>query len=151
MPPTWASRPRCRLRGLLRARTFSSLRCSPSKIYVLQGKFRTITRRVRALSRYGKLVDLEDEFEFEFDRHVQGQLGRAEGQAGMASSLSENLDEEIRRAVDDGWLLGKAFGGGHMSGQSYDAGHAVERTQFLTDHGQGVEQSQPRRFVPLLH
>src|SRR5437773_10827016 len=103
MPPTWASRPRCRLRGLLRAKTFSSLRCSPLKIYVLQGKFRTITRRVRALSRYGKLVDLAAEFEFA--RHVQGQLGRAEGQARLAPCLAYNLLAQIRRAAATYCLL----------------------------------------------
>src|SRR5436309_4547750 len=68
-------------------------------------------------------VNLEDEFEF--DRHVQGQLGRAEGQAGMASGLSENLNEQIRRTIDDGRLLCEAFRRGHVAGQSYDAGHAV--------------------------
>src|SRR5438445_762501 len=75
------------------------------------------------LKRNVVLVDLEDEFEF--DRHVQGQLGRAESQAGMASGLSENLNEQIRRAVDDGRLLCEAFRRGHVAGQSYDAGHAV--------------------------
>src|SRR2546425_8723441 len=99
----------------------------------------------RGITRYmpfvrDDLADLEDEFEF--DRHVQGQLGRAEGQAGMAPRVAENLDEEIRRAVDDGRLLGEAFGGGHVSGQSHDAGHAVERAQLLTDHGQGIERSE---------
>src|SRR5881409_2828593 len=136
MTPTWASRPRCRLRGLLRAKTFSSLRHSPLKIYVLQGKFRTITRRVRALSRYGKLVDLEDEFEF--DRHVQGQLGRAEGQARMAPCLAENLDEQIRRAVDDGRLLGEAFGGGHMAGHPHDTPDPIQTPEFLLGDRQGV-------------
>src|SRR5207247_6279169 len=66
-------------------------------------------------------VDLEDEFEF--NAHVQRKLGRAEGQARVASGLSENLNEQIRRAVDDGWLLGEAFRRGHVAGQSYDAGH----------------------------
>src|SRR2546426_11373393 len=80
------------------------------------------------------LADLEDEFEF--DRHVQGQLGRAEGQAGVTSGLSENLDEKIRRAVEDGRLLGEAFGGSHVSGQSHDAGHAVKRAQILTDRSE---------------
>src|SRR2546422_3534015 len=72
----------------------------------------------RGITRYmpfvrDDLADLEDEFEF--DRHVQGQLGRAEGQAGMAPRVAENLDEEIRRAVDDGRLLGEAFGGDRKS------------------------------------
>ena len=68
-------------------------------------------------------VDLEDQLEF--NAHVQRQLGRAEGQAGMASGLSENLNEQIRRTIDDGRLLGEAFRRGHVAGQSYDAGHAV--------------------------
>src|SRR5437899_10729307 len=83
------------------------------------------------------LADLEDEFEF--DRHVQGQLGRAEGQAGMAPRVAENLDEEIRRAVDDGRLRREAFGGGHVSCQTHDAGPAVERAQLLTANVEAIE------------
>ncbi len=39
-------------------------------------------------------ADLENQFEL--DAHVEGEFGGAEGQAGVASRLAENLDEEVR-------------------------------------------------------
>ena len=59
--------------------------------------------------RRGPSVDLEDELDF--DAHVEGKLGGAEGQPRMASRLAENLHEEIRRTVDDRRLLGEPLSG----------------------------------------
>src|SRR5712692_6690198 len=92
--------------------------------------------------------DLEDEFEL--DGHVEGKFGGAEGEPRMASRLSENLDEEIRGAVDHGRLLGESLSGRHVAGHPHDPHHAVESTQFLANHGQGVQESQAGRVIALL-
>jgi hypothetical protein len=73
--------------------------------------------------------DLENQFEL--DAHVERELGGAEGQARVTSRFAENLNEQVRGAVDDSRLLGEAFGGGDMAGHPHDPLDLIQAPEFL--------------------
>jgi hypothetical protein len=59
--------------------------------------------------------------QLQLDRCAQGQLVRAERQAGMATGLTEDCDQQVRGTVDHGGLLGEALGGCHVATETDDA------------------------------
>ena len=100
------------------------------------GKIQRKGNYFNALLDHG-LLHLDDEADF--DGGVEGEGGRAEGDAGVFAGFAEDLEEEVGGAVDDLGVIGKIGGGIDEALEVHDPADLVEGADFLADDGEAVE------------
>ncbi len=87
---------------------------------------------------------------FDLDGDVARQRPHADGRARMAAVfLAEDVDEEIRAAVDDERVLFEIGRGVDHAEQLDDALHAREVTEHLVQHREQVHADEPRVCIGL--
>ncbi len=87
-----------------------------------------------------RLADFEGEFDF--DAGVEGEGGDANGGAGMAGALTEEVDDEFAGAVGDFVLVGEIGGARDENAKADDADEVVEIVvEFWAGDGEGVEDT----------
>ena len=87
---------------------------------------------------------------FNFDGSPARQLSSPHSRAGMTTSLSKDLNQEVRGSVEDLGLLHKTFRRRHMPNDLHNARNAVQRPELLLGNRQCIQESKPGRFHPLL-
>jgi hypothetical protein len=68
----------------------------------------------------------------------------------MTARLSKDLDQEIRRPVEDLRLLYKTFCRRDMPDDLHDARNPVQRPECLLGNRQRIQESEPGRLYSLL-
>ena len=68
----------------------------------------------------------------------------------MTTSLSKDLNQEVRSSVEDLGLLHKTFRRRHMPDDLHNTRNSVQRPEFLLGNRQCIQESEPGRLHPLL-
>ena len=115
-----------------------------------RGWRRTLSRvEVAALFTVGESTGADNGHRSNLDRHRSRQRTRANSGPRVAPSLAKYLDEKIRRAVDNLWLLAEAFCGKHETRQLCDLFDVVEayRRLHLREQVDCANLCPSRRFL----
>src|SRR5262245_61344126 len=94
-----------------------------------------IRLRPRSASAFMRLLDLQDHLDLDRDAH--GQAGHAHRRARvLADGLAEDLDHQVRTAVDDLGLVAEPLGGVHHAQDLHHARDPVEAAQRAARGGE---------------
>lgn len=96
----------------------------------------------------GNVIPSLRDFDDEVDLHgdIKWQCSCSEGGAGVLAAIAEDLDEELGRAVDDGWMAVEIWVGVYKAVEGYDLLHCVESANSLFDDGEAVEDNDTCTF-----
>src|SRR6185437_11578725 len=92
----------------------------------------------------------EFEHEFHFHRYSEGQSRYSDGDARTASGFAEDVEQQLRGAIDDARLVGEPVRAGDVAGCTHHAGNAVQRLGVGAHYSERLERTLAREAGALL-